>query len=242
MGRSPRGKFGVVCAAVIAASGEPVAVKQHRADTQHDLQLIQREAAVGAQFKQHQGLLPTLFLWCEHHSIGVCNRVPQALFTASPLALCDFSRVLWRDQELPSIRDCFRGPVQGLATLHAAGFIHRDVHMRNLFVIGSTPPEAVLGDFGKTIKAESASDNCLGPIYTRAPEVDSQTQYTNKVDLWSLGSVLLRVIEPDRHPPSGQPPSFQWHQSLIQYTENAKRDIAGSLEADVLDLIQHMLR
>lgn len=47
--------------------------------------------------------------------------------------------------------------------------------MRNLFVIGSIPPEAVLGDFSKTIKAESASDNCLGPIYTRAPEVDGQT-------------------------------------------------------------------
>ncbi len=45
------GKFGIVCAAVIAASGEPIAVKQHRADTQHELRLIRREADVGTQFK-----------------------------------------------------------------------------------------------------------------------------------------------------------------------------------------------
>ncbi|KAL8974458.1 MAG: hypothetical protein Q9197_001314 [Variospora fuerteventurae] len=45
------GKFGMVCAAVIASSGEPIAVKQHRADTQRDLRLIHREADIGTQFE-----------------------------------------------------------------------------------------------------------------------------------------------------------------------------------------------
>ncbi|KAL8653746.1 MAG: hypothetical protein Q9210_001917 [Variospora velana] len=235
------GKFGIVCAAVIAASGEPIAVKQHRADTQRELRLIHCEAEVGTQFKLNQGLLPILFRWCEHQPVGVCNQVPQALFTASPLALCDFSGVMWSDQSLPSIRDCFQGPVHGLATLHAAGYIHRDVHTRNLFLMRSEPPEAVLGDFGKTIEAEGASDNCLGPIHTRAPEVDGRTQYTNKIDIWSLGSVLLKMIDPDRYSRNGESPSFQWHQSLMQHMENVKRSRAGTLDADVLDLMQYAI-
>ncbi|KAL8952116.1 MAG: hypothetical protein Q9222_001953 [Ikaeria aurantiellina] len=236
------GKFGIVCAAVVATSGEPIAVKQHRADTQHELRLIRHEADVGSQFQLDQGLLPILNQWCEHQFLGVCNSVPQALFTASPLALCDFSGVLWRDHTLYFVRDCFRGPVLGLATLHAAGYMHRDIHIRNLFLMRSTPPEGVLADFGKTIEAETASDDCLGPIHSRAPEVDGRTQYTNKIDVWSLGCVLLKVVDPDVHPPSGEAPSLEWHQSMRQYIDNFKRDEAGTLEADVLDLIQHMLR
>ncbi|KAL8824344.1 MAG: hypothetical protein Q9170_008190, partial [Blastenia crenularia] len=236
------GKYGIVCAGVVADSGEPIAVKQHRADTAHELRLIQREAYVGMQFQLPQGLLPILFRWCEHQFIDVCDQVPQALFTASPLALCDFSRVPWRGQNLSFVRDCFRGPVLGLATLHAAGYMHRDVHTKNLFLIRSQPPEAVLGDFGKTIKAASASDAALGPVNTCAPEVDGRTQYTSKIDIWSLGTVLLRAVDPNNELRNGEFPSPQWYQCLNHHIENVKRNRAGTLDADVSDLIRCMLR
>lgn len=45
------GKFGVVCAGVIALTGEPMPVKQHRADGLHELRLILGEAEVGMQFE-----------------------------------------------------------------------------------------------------------------------------------------------------------------------------------------------
>lgn len=171
----------------------------------------------------------------------MCNQLPQALFTASPLALCDWSDVTWDNFSLSSVKDCFRGPLQGLAALHAAGYMHRDVHMRNVFLVRSAPPEAVLGDFGKTIQAESASDNCLGPIHTRAPEVDGQTQYTNKIDVWSLGNLLLRIVSPSKQLRGGESPSVEWHQTVMQYLEEIRRDRAGTFDADMAHLIQCML-
>lgn len=190
------GKFGMVYAAVIASSGEPLAVKQHRANTQRDLRLIRREADIGTQFEVWDstiGIVTTDVRIAAARSAArpipvvrtpICWRVQSSasssFYSLAPRPL-GFPGMLWGDQNLSSIRDCFQGPVQGLATLHAAGYIHRDVHTRNLFLMRSEPPEAVLGDFGKTIEAESASDNCLGPIHTRAPEVDGRTQYTNKI-------------------------------------------------------------
>lgn len=188
-----------------------------------------------------QGLMPTLSVWCEHQSAGVCNHLPQAVFTSSPLALCDFTRVLWSNYSLTVIRECLRGVMRGLVTLHTAGFMHRDIHIRNVFLVSSDPPAAVLGDFGKTVQAESHSDDCLGPIHTRAPEVDGRTQYTNKIDIWSLGIVMLSILDPDAQPPGGRIPTLQWHQPVMEYCTRVKRNKNGTLDADVLDLIQQML-
>ncbi|KAL8911341.1 MAG: hypothetical protein Q9171_003468 [Xanthocarpia ochracea] len=203
------GKFGIVSAGVTAEYGEPIAIKQHRADNPHDIRRIRREADIGHLFKLEQGLMPTFTIWCEHQSTDVCNHVPQAIFTSSPLAICDFAHFLWSDYSLTVIRDCLRGVMRGLITLHTAGFMHRDIHMRNVFLVSFNPPEAVLGDFGKTVQAESHSDDCLGPIHTRAPEVDGRTQYTNKIDVWSLGIVLLSMLNRDARPPGGQIPNLQ---------------------------------
>ncbi|KAL8855508.1 MAG: hypothetical protein Q9178_007851 [Gyalolechia marmorata] len=235
------GKFGIVSAGVTTEYGEPVAIKQHRADNPHDMRRIRREADIGTLFKLQQGLMPTLSIWCEHQSAGVCNHLPQAIFTSSPLALCDVTRVLWSDYSLTVIRECLRGVMRGLVTLHTAGFMHRDIHIRNVFLVSLDPPAAVLGDFGKTVQAESHSDDCLGPIHTRAPEVDGRTQYTNKIDVWSLGIVLLSILDRDARPPGGQIATLQWHQAFMGYCTRVKRDKNGTLDADVLDLIQQML-
>lgn len=50
------------------------------------------------------------------------------------------------------------------------------------------------------------------------------------------------MIDPDRYSPNGESPSFQWHQSLMQHIQNVKRSRGGTLNADVLDLVQCMLR
>ncbi|KAL8899919.1 MAG: hypothetical protein Q9207_005946 [Kuettlingeria erythrocarpa] len=218
------GKFGIVSAGVTIEHGEPVAIKQHRADTPHDMRRIRGEADIGALFKLQQGLMPTLSVWCEHQSAGVCNHIPQAIFTSSPLALCDFTRVLWSDYSLTVIR-----------------FMHRDIRIKYVFLVSSDPPAAVLGDFGKTVQAESHSHDFLGPIHTRAPEVDGRTQYTNKIDVWSLGIVLLSILVRDAQPPSGQIPTSQWYQPVMEYCTRVKRDKNDTLDADVSDLIQQML-
>ena len=91
--------------------------------------------------------------------------------------------------------------------------MHRDVHIKNLFMMRFDRPEAVLGDFGKTIQAHWATDQYLGPIQSRAPEVDGHFQHTNKTDIWSLGTVLLRILDADLGPRSGYTPTPAWYQA-----------------------------
>lgn len=45
------GKFGIVSAGVTTEYGEPVAIKQYRADNPYDMRRIRREADIGALFK-----------------------------------------------------------------------------------------------------------------------------------------------------------------------------------------------
>lgn len=145
----------------------------------------------------------------------MCDQLPEALFTASSLALYDLSDVLWDNLSLRSINDYFRRPLRGLAALHTAGFKQGEVYTRDVILIGSKPPESVLGDLGEAIKAEGASHTCLRPIHNRAPEVDGQTQYTNKIDVWSLGIVLLKIVNRNKHLRGRESPSVVWHQLLM---------------------------
>ncbi|KAL9011372.1 MAG: hypothetical protein Q9173_003775 [Seirophora scorigena] len=83
----------------------------------------------------------------------------------------------------------------GLAALHKAGIIHRDVHHGNLLIMSFQPPRAVIHDFGKAIQAKAARGNCLGPVMTRAPEVDGYA-YTNAIDIWSFAFACCCSILP----------------------------------------------
>ncbi|KAL8698911.1 MAG: hypothetical protein Q9201_006311 [Fulgogasparrea decipioides] len=166
------GKFGWVFSAVHARSGEPLAVKEHRPQDKHEMNDVARE------IRENQGLLPTIRSWCDHEFDLPCNKIPQSVFASSPLAASDFSSLLWTEYETRQILDFFRGPLEGLSNLHAAGYMHRDVHVKNLFVMSLNPPRAVLGDFGKTIKAEKDKNPYLGPAYTCAPEVNASSHGT----------------------------------------------------------------
>ncbi|KAL8991361.1 MAG: hypothetical protein Q9177_000202 [Variospora cf. flavescens] len=209
------GGFGWISSAVDAATGMPLAIKEHRPKDLRAQDNVVRELKCQLTItEEQQGLLHTFDGWCEHDFDDICNRLPQSVFTSSPLAVSDFRGVPWDNLDTQQIMMFFRGPLQGLATLHSHGYIHRDVHRGNLFVMAVEPPRAVVGDFGKTIKAVSDVSAHLGPAPTRAPEVDGKQAYTNKIDIWSLGFAMIEALLPQVESPKGVV-TKEWHQNAL---------------------------
>ena len=84
--------------------------------------------------------------------------------------------------------------------MHDNHIIHRDIKSDNIF-LGSRG-ELKLGDFGyaaQLTKEKSRRRSKVGTICWMAPEIIRGGQYTTKVDVWSLGILILELI-------LGQPP------------------------------------
>ncbi|KAL8909710.1 MAG: hypothetical protein Q9207_000019 [Kuettlingeria erythrocarpa] len=186
--------------------------------------------------------------WCEHQSDGICGKTPQSIFAATPLGLCDFSQCNWSKISVKQVLELYRGPLQGLAALHRAGFMHRDIHRRNLLIMSFEPPRAVVHDFGISIQADSHPYRHLGPIATRAPEVDGSKCYTKAIDIWSLAFACCYSILFQEQDETVKKETFnhtksinmQWHTSMKNHLSSyAKRGRAEELLAGLLGEMLH---
>ena len=93
--------------------------------------------------------------------------------------------------------------LQGLKIMHQEKFTHRDLKPQNIFVVQMQPYFWVkIGDFGITKRItndQTILKTEIGTLDYLAPEilgyVDEETsQYTNSVDIWSLGCVCHRLL------------------------------------------------
>lgn len=83
--------------------------------------------------------------------------------------------------------------LQGLQYLHRHHVTHRDLKPENVLIAQRNPIHAKLTDFGlATARSTSLKTFCGSKCYV-APEVRSRS-YTNQVDLWSLGVIVLELI------------------------------------------------
>ncbi|KAJ3030471.1 UNVERIFIED_CONTAM: Protein kinase [Siphonaria sp. JEL0065] len=84
--------------------------------------------------------------------------------------------------------------------LHSKQIIHRDVKSDNVMI--NIAGDIKLTDFGYSTQLLSHADkrsSVIGTPYWMAPEVVKQHQYGPKVDVWSLGILIIEMIE--REPP-----------------------------------------
>ncbi|KAI1347747.1 kinase-like domain-containing protein [Xylaria sp. FL0043] len=96
-----------------------------------------------------------------------------------------------------------------LAYLHDKGIIHRDLKPSNIMVSARRPIRVKLVDFGLATDTEQSVRTFAGTPAYFAPELASR-RYTNKVDIWSLGVIMLELL--------GQLPedSSQWQEYLVE--------------------------
>lgn len=83
--------------------------------------------------------------------------------------------------------------VQGLAYLHARGFVHRDIKPENLLLRGDT---IKIADFGlaRTVSSPEPFTDYVSTRWYRAPEVLlRQPQYGAPVDLFAVGCIIAEL-------------------------------------------------
>jgi serine/threonine protein kinase len=81
----------------------------------------------------------------------------------------------------------------GLKELHSRLIIHRDLKLRNIFVDGG---KAVVGDVGIAAVMEGSAHSQVGTFPNQAPEVYSNENYDDKVDLWATGIIAYQLFNP----------------------------------------------
>jgi serine/threonine-protein kinase len=89
-------------------------------------------------------------------------------------------------------RDDARALIDGLAAIHAAGIIHRDVTPNN--VLRMADGRLVLSDFGLALLDGETTGFVAGTPRYVAPEVLAGARADQRSDVWQLGLVLHEIV------------------------------------------------
>lgn len=107
----------------------------------------------------------------------------------------------------PLVKFITRQVLDGLRYLHSNGILHRDLKADNLLL--ETDGTCKISDFGISKKSQDIYSNnaemsMQGTVFWMAPEVihniveDKKQGYSAKVDIWSLGCVVLEMFAGQR--------------------------------------------
>ncbi|PUU79029.1 kinase-like domain-containing protein [Tuber borchii] len=189
------GGFGVVYKQIRKTTGRYRAVKT--IDKRPPLKLdYSRELLVMAILAKRPPLFVEFLGWFEE---------PEALYIAMEyLEAGDLTKHIGAPLLQETVRHISKQILEGLNVMHQQGIAHRDLKPANIFVVSMSPVWVKLGDFGvsKRILAQ-ATTTLHTPVSTQlysAPEVlglDSSSEtsnYTNSVDIWSLGCVIYELL------------------------------------------------
>jgi len=104
----------------------------------------------------------------------------------------------------PQIAKVARDTLAGLAYIHSMHRVHRDIKSDNI-LLGSDG-SVKIADFGyaaQLTKSKQKRNTIVGTPYWMAPELIRGQNYDQKVDVWSLGIMIMEMAE-------GEPPYMEF--------------------------------
>ncbi len=138
----------------------------------------------------------------------------------------------------------------GLATMHAKGYMHRDITPQNILFFEaqpqrSQPERAALCDFGKAHQGTSSTNTRLAAWTNLPPEiVQGKAQpYGHEIDVWMLALALVlcwypeKLADVERREPSGQITS-KGLRLIQQRLEEESNDLPRLLSAMLRELVK----
>ncbi|CAL1526181.1 unnamed protein product [Lymnaea stagnalis] len=187
------GSTGIVCTAMDKSRGKQVAVKKMDLRKQQRRELLFNEVVVMRDY-HHPNIVEMYNSYLVNDELWVVMEFMEGG------ALTDV--VTHSRMDEVQIATVCKACLKALAFLHSHGVIHRDIKSDSILL--SHDGKVKLSDFG--FCAQVTPDlpkrkSLVGTPYWMAPEVISRLPYGPEVDIWSLGIMVIEMID-------GEPPFF----------------------------------
>jgi mitogen-activated protein kinase kinase kinase len=196
-----KGTYGRVYLGMNATTGEFLAVKQVEVNqkvAQQDKERVKEMVAAldieidTMQHLEHPNIVQ--YLGCERKEFSIS--IYLEYISGGSVGSCLRKHGKFEESVVKSLT---RQTLEGLAYLHAEGILHRDLKADNILL--DLDGTCKISDFGISKKSDNIYGNDItnsmqGSVFWMAPEVvRSHGQgYSAKVDIWSLGCVVLEMF------------------------------------------------
>ncbi|XP_056336925.1 serine/threonine-protein kinase PAK 6b isoform X2 [Danio aesculapii] len=187
------GSTGVVCIAREKHSGRQVAVKMMDLRKQQRRELLFNEVVIMRDYR-HQNVVEMYKSALVGEELWVIMEYLQGGALTNIVSETRLS-----EEQIATVCESV---LQALCYLHSQGVIHRDIKSDSILL--TLDGRVKLSDFGfcaQISKDVPKRRSLVGTPYWMAPEVVSKTPYGTEVDIWSLGIMVVEMVD-------GEPPYF----------------------------------
>ncbi|PAA59015.1 hypothetical protein BOX15_Mlig031508g3, partial [Macrostomum lignano] len=191
------GASGTVKLARDKKTSKPVAIKCMQLAKQPKREMILTEIAV-MQKLHHRNIVNYIESYCTNPRTETAELLVVMEYLDGGSLTDVATETMMQESIIAAVaREC----LQALAFLHDFNVIHRDVKSDNVLL--GMGGEVKLTDFGfcaQLTERGSTRQTMVGTPYWMAPEVVNRTtSYNNKIDVWSLGIMVMEMVD-------GEPP------------------------------------
>ena len=212
------GTFAAVWGGFDIHTGDPRAIKAFDIRDERDLRLVRCEIAANKAFGDSRGLV-RMYGW--RSNAGEEDLKDAKLPIRAYLVLQKgqvFHKAPWHKEctDWKLRRTMLVDLLEGLATIHGQGWIHRDITPGNIILLNFKRKQAALSDFGKLCFQETHTATALAAWIYLPPEIQPEVkhEYNQSIDIYMLAQAILLSWFP--HIMKGLTPRERNHHYRIQ--------------------------